>query len=124
MAVVAAGICGCGGPDGPAGKVSGKVTSGAGPLTEVNVQFLGTDGVPVAAAKVDESGEFELDQRIPTGDYQVVVLPIVEETEAGPENPAYIEAGKKVPLKYWDAKTSGLTAVVKEGDNSFTFEVR
>ena len=124
VVVILAGLGGCGGPREPMGDVSGKVTSAGKSATQVNVQFFGADGVPVGAAKVNPSGQFQFDRQIPVGDYGVAILPAVEETRDGAEDPGRKQVIDKVPQKYWDHNTSGFSAEVKEGDNSFTFEMR
>jgi hypothetical protein len=117
--------CGCGGSREPAGRVSGKVTSVAGPVTEANVQFVRADGVPIAVTEVDASGQFTFDSPIAVGDYRVAVLPIAEEVSAEDADPRrHQEVIKRVPQKYWDSHTSGLVATVKEGDNSFAFTLQ
>lgn len=124
-AILLASTCGCGGAKGPAGRVSGTVAAKAGPVTEANVQFVRADGVPIAVAALNSAGEFSVAERIPVGDYRVAVLPIVEVTTAEDADPRrHQELIKKIPQKYWDAQTSGLTATVKEGENSFPFTLK
>lgn len=125
LAVVLATISGCGGPNEPAGRVSGKVTSPAGPVTEANVQLVRADGVPIGAASLNASGEFTFEKTVPVGDYQVAVLPIVEEVPAEDVDPRrHQEVIKRIPQKYWDSHTSGLNVTVKEGDNSLTLSLQ
>jgi hypothetical protein len=124
VVVILAGLGGCGGPREPMGDVSGKVTSGGKAATQVNVQFFRADGVPVGAAKVDPAGQFQFGRQIPAGNYGVAILPAVEETRDGAEAPGRKQLINQVPQKYWDHNTSGLIAQVKEGENSFTFEMR
>lgn len=125
LAVVLATTCGCGGPKEPRGQVSGKVTSAAGPVTEANVQLVRADGVPIGVAILNASGEFTFQKAIPVGNYQVAVLPIVEEVSAEDADPRrHQQVIKRIPQKYWDAHTSGLTASVKEGGNALTFTLQ
>jgi hypothetical protein len=123
-AVVMAGTWGCGGSKGPAGRVSGKVDAKAGPVTEANVQLVRADGVPIAVAALNPAGEFSFAERIPTGDYRVAVLPIVEVASAEDMTSHHQVIIKKIPQKYWNAQTSGLTATVKEGENAFSFTLK
>jgi hypothetical protein len=123
LTVVLACLSGCGESRRPSGSVSGKVILEGQPLDEGQVVFYDADGVPVGAAKLTSSGEFRLDQPIPVGNYQVAVVPAEGEPPAGLEDAARFEAIKKVPEQYWSQTTSGLTAEVNEGDNSFTFEL-
>lgn len=124
LVVMLACTCGCGESRRPAGRVSGKVTSASGAVAEANVQFVRPDGVPVGAAKVGDSGEFTFHDPLPVGEYRVAVLPIVQVASAEDVDPRHKEVMKKIPSKYWDSHTSGLTTVVKEGDNSVTFTLK
>jgi len=124
-AVLLAVASGCSSSKGPAGRVSGTVASKAGPATEANVQFVRADGVPIAVAVLSPAGEFRFAERIPVGNYRVAVLPIVEVTSAEDADPRrHQELIKKIPQKYWDAQTSGLTVTVKEGENSFPLTLK
>ncbi len=125
LAVILAVTCGCSGPKESVGQVSGKVTSAAGPVTDANIQFVRPDGVPIGAATLNTFGEFVLQKAIPVGNYQVALLPIVEEVSAEDVDPRrHEEVVKRIPQKYWDSYTSGLTASVKEGKNAFTFRLQ
>ncbi len=125
LAVLPLGLCGCpGGSPGPTGNVSGKVSLGGEPLGQWEVVFYGADGVPGGSATLSPSGEFRLGQPIPVGDYQVAVAPPGEEAPAGEEaDPQRAKILEKVPPRYWDHTTSGLSAQVTEGDNTVTFEI-
>ena len=123
VAVILTGLDGCA-PREPMGRVSGKVMSAGKSATQVNVQFFRADGVPIGAAKVTPAGQFQFDRPIPVGDYGVAILPAVDETHVGAMDPGRWQIIAKVPQKYWNHNTSGLIAEVKEGDNSFTFEMR
>lgn len=117
------GLWGCG-SGGPTGKVSGKVTVGEQPLTEADVILCrGSDGAAIAKASVGPSGEFTFAQQVPVGSYLVQIesavqeeAPVAGETKAPPK--------PKFPAKYQNSRTSGLTAEVKTGDNTFTFELK
>ena len=124
VAVLLVGCCGCGASQGPTGKVAGTVTLRGGPVGEGTVVFFKAVGVPAGVAKLTPSGEFRLERPIPVGEYQVAIQPPAEEVPAGAEDPKLEEALKKIPPKYWSETTSGLAADVKEGDNSFAFEMR
>lgn len=125
VALALAATSGCRSSHEPTGRVSGKVTSVAGPVTEANVQLVRTDGVPIGVAMLNASGQFTFDAPIAVGNYQVAILPITEEIPAEDVDPRrHQEVIKRVPQKYWDSRTSGLTATVKEGDNSLTFTLQ
>lgn len=72
--------------------------------------------------RLNPAGEFSFTAEIPVGDYRVAVLPILEVVPAEDADPRrHQELIEKIPQKYWDARISGLTVTVKEGENSFTF---
>ena len=124
VAALLAGLCGCGQSQGPIGNVAGEVTFEGEPVDQGEVVFFEAVGVPAGVAKLTPSGEFRLDQPIPVGEYQVAITPPSGEAPAGEEDPEYDAALKKIPPQYQSEVTSGFTAVVKEGENSFTFEMR
>lgn len=107
----------------PSGAVSGKVMLGAEPLTQADVVLCRDDGATIAKAAVASSGEFRFSEPVPVGAYKVQIestLPI-EPPVAGEAR----EAPKpRYPAKYQSCFTSGLTAEVKTGDNTFTFELK
>ena len=123
VVVLLVGLCGCGQSQGPTGNVTGKVTFAGDPVDQGEVVFFEAVGVPTALAELTPSGEFQLDEPIPVGEYQVAITPPPGNAPAGEEDPKFEEALKKIPPKYQSEVTSGFTAAVKQGDNSFTFEM-
>lgn len=123
IAVLLGGVNGCGGPAVPSGKVAGKVVSHGSPLDMGYVQLVKADGVPVGAAGISPQGEFQFESSVPVGEYRVAVLPPKEEVPAGAPDPKLEQAAKKIPPKYRNHTTSGFTALVKEGQNTFTFDM-
>lgn len=107
--------------------VHGKVLLDGVPLKGGIVEFqpsAGADGPAPgqeATGVIQPDGTFTLrtfsntqnDGAVP-GNYAVIVR-MLEGGEAG--NPKLMKTMPKIPEKYGDFKTSGLTVVVKEGDN-------
>jgi hypothetical protein len=63
---------------------------------------------------------------LPTGDYKVMVMPLVDQVQEGGKGP---EVGVErqapdIPEKYRVIGTTDLVASVKEGKNDFTFEMK
>lgn len=118
---------GCGGNDGQGRlPVSGTVTLAGLPLSEGSVVFVGEDGGSAGVGMVTE-GEFALSEAgnsdgIQPGTYPVVINAWVVAPGSVDENGDIINEGKSmIPVKYNDAKTSGLTATVSADSTEFEF---
>ncbi|MEP3478751.1 MAG: carboxypeptidase-like regulatory domain-containing protein [Fuerstiella sp.] len=122
--------------------VTGVVSLDGSPLAGATVTFRPKKkGGRGAVGMTDETGTYELmtfdtaDGALP-GDYMITVV----KQEHTPGDPSYTDSnsdnyGKNpppeaeaktidiVPSKYSDAKTSGFTASVSEGENNFPLEV-
>ena len=128
------GIIGCGG--GPS-TVSGKVTYKGAPVTGGTIT-LNFDGKPQAPGSIDSNGNYAI-QTTTTGKATLTI-----ETESlksrGPTMPAMLPEMKdkgvapmpkggggpeymKIPSKYADVKTSGLSMEVKSGSNPKNWEL-
>ena len=122
---------GCGESKLPTGKLSGKVTYKAAPVTEGTVTFRNHEQGIVAAGKLDASGEYQLlfagGLEVPTGDYVITVtppeahVPIASElVSVGGQIP--VVNGERtfpnIPAKYRSFNTSGLKKTIDEGENS------
>ncbi|NLX95633.1 MAG: hypothetical protein GXY83_05605 [Rhodopirellula sp.] len=117
-------LSGCGGERSPSGDVTGTVTLNGQPLSAGEIIFFKEIGVPAAKAKLEPSGAFRLDTGIPVGDYRVAIQPPAEApptTESAANADATPAA---LPPKYLSETTSELTATVKEGANTFAFELK
>jgi hypothetical protein len=96
-------------------KVSGTVTFNGKPLAGATVLFSPDDpNKTPAVGKTNDAGDFELSTFIAgdgaaLGKYRIVI-------STKPEG--------AIPAKFGDAKTTGLTAEVKEGSNEFQFELK
>ncbi|GAB4154456.1 MAG: hypothetical protein Tsb009_31120 [Planctomycetaceae bacterium] len=132
------GVNGCGGKkgvDGPTGTVSGTITMKGGTIPEgSSVIFMPEKGGTPASAKIDSSGNFSLlykgESAIPVGKYKVAVTLKAEEMSPEAAMEANMKKGKKqkaassaIPTKYQNPETSGKTFEVKEGENTFTWEL-
>ena len=120
-------LTGCGGGDaktdvGPTGTVTGTVTLKGAPLSKGRINFTNTKGAAGGSGALGESGTYQLDEPLPVGDYDIFVS-----FEFSPEvlkDGGTAELLKSIPKKYRSAKTSKLTASVKEGDNTFDFALK
>jgi hypothetical protein len=101
--------------------VSGKVTYGGAPLTHGTVTFSPQGEGRIAYGEIDASGNYTVrtlnDQGMVPGDYGVSII-APGEAPASDIPPPLI-----TPAKYADAKTSGLTAKVVPGANTFNFDL-
>ncbi len=133
---------GCGGKGAAGPKkypVSGTVRQGGKPIEGATVTFISTDGKSAATGKTDSSGKYQLVGGAVAGTYNVKIekyqapaapaggsqVDIAEDKSykpapegAEPELPKNL-----LPPKYADPKQSGLTATVKEGENTCDFDI-
>jgi hypothetical protein len=98
------------------GQVEGKVTFKGQPLVGAVIFFVPERG-PAAAGAIGDDGSYRLLTKRP-GDGAVVGRCKVAVVSSDPVNKPL-----PIPTKYLDAETSGLTAEVKEGQNTIDFEV-
>jgi hypothetical protein len=110
-------VAGCG-PEFPLAEVSGKVTVNGKPLPEGTVLFVPQAG-PAGVSDLGEDGSYKMQSRKPgdgalIGIHKVAIMP--------PFRPKLANA-PKVPSKYRDPSTSGLTAEVKKGENHLDFDL-
>ena len=140
--VISLGLAGCGGggglPEGvKSGTVSGSITSSGEPLPEgctLSFHPEGGTGIP-AISSVMAGGSFKLRAKgtfdIPTGIYKVVVQPPPpppmsdeEEMMASLEDTSQSSDIKEIPEKYRGLDTTTEMVEVKEGDNTFTIDLK
>jgi hypothetical protein len=136
--------CGKGGP--VVEKVEGVVTLDGAPLEGASVLFSPASGGLPAAGRTEAGGAFHLATTMPglngaagaaAGDYVVMVTkvevpPVIEVPTDHPDYgkaamPTGAEKQSKVkyvvPQSYGDPKKSPLKATVKQGANTFKFEI-
>jgi hypothetical protein len=124
--------CGGGSSAGPSGTVKGKVTRGGQPVAGTIYFNSGAQGKSaMGALQADGSYQLagEFGPAIPTGQYQVSLSAAASDPSASTADPAAMMPAKAnakgaIPPKYLSGDTSGWTAEVKEGENSFDFEVK
>ncbi len=119
--------------------VTGVVTLDGEPLANATVYFTpveGSAGASQSVGKTNEKGEYKLQTLLsapdadPTpGDY-VVTIDCVDEVETGRmkknddgEEVPETEEIQRVPARYLNGATSGLTATVVKGSNTFNFDL-
>jgi hypothetical protein len=76
-----------------------------------------------ASAVLDAEGRFAIATPVPVGTYVVTVNPPVPDPPGPVPRPAKPFPVSKIPAKYRLDSTTDLRADVKEGPNSFTFEL-
>jgi len=106
-------IAGCSGGD-PVASVTGKVTVDGEPVTEGMVLFLSEKGAG-GSGELQADGTYTL--QCPPGQYKVAVAP-PESTDPTPAPAKPPEEGD-IPYQYQDVGSSGLTAELAEGENTF-----
>ncbi|MCA9051127.1 MAG: hypothetical protein KDA89_20465 [Planctomycetaceae bacterium] len=120
-------MAGCGGGGskdlGPTGKVDGAVTLDGNPLSAGSVAFYQSDTGQSGGGQIGADGKFKFDYPVPIGKYQVSFQPPAPPTPDELEPGKAIEQSTDIAPAYQDGSTSGITADVKEGPNSFTFEL-
>jgi hypothetical protein len=123
LAVWLLGWCGCGGQTvSVSGRVKFKDGSDASVLAGYGVTFEPTEGKASSMGEVQPNGTFTLstfganDGAVP-GKYQVVVTP---PASPDPDKPPQ---KSKIPAKYADFSTSGLTVEIKPGQKEVELEL-
>jgi hypothetical protein len=104
-------LVGCGSSGPPSGTVTGTVTMGGKPVSEVSV-FFDTKG-GTGTGRTNEEGKYQAD--VPLGDAKVTVLP--------PPLPGNKQA-PPIYKKYGIAANSGLTLTVKSGKQEFNIDMK
>jgi len=119
---------GCGGGDekdlGPTGEVEGTVTLDGQPLTEGSVAFYQESSGQTGGAQLGAEGKFKFATPIPVGEYQVSFQPPPLEAPDDPEAAKLASAPSTIPEGYHLGSTSKIKADVKEGPNTFSFELK
>ncbi|MEZ6132200.1 MAG: hypothetical protein R3C59_26365 [Planctomycetaceae bacterium] len=117
--------CGGGGKEiGPTGEVEGKVTLDGEPFAVGSVALYDKTTGNTGGGELSPGGTFKFAVPVPVGTYQVS-FPMPEAPP--PDDPAVDAAANKnteLHQSYRNGETSGIVAEVKEGPNSFTFELK
>ncbi|EDL61352.1 hypothetical protein PM8797T_12648 [Gimesia maris DSM 8797] len=112
----------------PTAPVKGIVTFEGKPLETGEVVFFPDSGEQIAHGKIQPDGSFELttyedgDGAFP-GKHTVTIISERDMEGVSAEDPEASLEPSFIPTKYNMQKTSGLTAVVKEGDNEIKFDL-
>jgi hypothetical protein len=121
-------LAGCG--DSSIGKVSGKVTFRGQPVSEGRISFTSkAEGGGGADATLNTDGTYRIvtdDGGLKVGEYEVTVFPAIIHDTSDPHTPpvGVEKPADNIPKKYWNPKTSGFTATVKPGKNTFEFDMQ
>lgn len=139
-------VSGCGGgatgPVGPQSQVSGTVTNDGKPVTlDSQVVFFNSEKGLTLTGTLDSLGKYSLTPAdpkvgVPAGRYQVSikppVVPVIQMDPSSTEYAKMMEGGDTatstpvavdIPEKFSDPKTSGLVFEVKEGPNTYDFDL-
>lgn len=121
-------LSGCGGgPDAvPSGTASGTVKVNGKPLSAARINFVSSATGTGVYADLQSDGSYELPNAVPVGDYRVYFttagLGDAPPSESG--NPELKDALSAVSKKYQSEQSTDLQAVLKEGANSFDFDLK
>ena len=122
VAVLIAGGCGSPSADDATSTISGQVTMGGGPVTDAVIVFSSPAAGAGGSAVVDEDGTYQLTDPLPAGTYQVTLTP-APVPPPNPGEPVPVITPSRIPEKYFSPESSGLTAEVVSGENTFNFEL-
>lgn len=124
-------LAGCGGDTDsrPAVEIKGTVTLDGAPLQEASIQFTSPKTGESAYANLDQNGQYAITfPKADIGtDYEITITPpVVEEENAmALAEQANKKPETKIPAKYSNRTTSGLTAKVEEaGTNEANFDLQ
>jgi hypothetical protein len=122
-------LAGCGGPG--SATVTGKVTVDGQRVTSGMVHFTSDDGKSTVLAHISGDGIYSaLD--VSSGTTKITIVPLTpisgkpplnDGAEKGKDKGAKIEPSAKIPARYSDPNTSGLTFIVKSGANTHDIEM-
>jgi hypothetical protein len=127
-------ICGCGTNKRivpPSGQLSGTVTLDGKPAKTVTVIFENREKGICMTATTDDNGRYVMRTAdaagLYIGDYRVSVMPTFRPVAMN--GLAYKEKVKPVaifpvPEKYQDAKTSGFSSTIHEGENQVNLDMK
>ena len=131
VAIAAASLaCGCSRQT-PVYPVSGRVTIDGKPLVDAQISFRPAQG-PEAFGVLDSEGRYRLSTRAAgdgavAGTHTVTLSQVTVGLALEPGVPPKLEkptpGAMPVPEKYLRAETSGLTATVVPGENTFDFDL-
>lgn len=121
-------LSGCGGSAEtvPSGTASGTVKLDGKPLSQARINFVSSTTGTGVYTDLQSDGSYELPNAIPEGDYRVFFtsagLGDAPPSESG--NPEQKDALKEIPKKYQSEQSTDLQALIKEGENTFDFDLK
>ncbi|RCS54477.1 carboxypeptidase regulatory-like domain-containing protein [Bremerella cremea] len=115
-----AALVGCNIGASPSASVDGAVTLNGKPIPDGSIVLVNDQG-SIATAALQPDGSYSL--KCPPGKYLVAVTPPPEPDPLAPKNVGPAPKRIDIPRSYLDVGTSGLIAEVKEGGNSFDFDL-
>jgi hypothetical protein len=123
--LLAAALTGCGGEpkrDLPKGTVKGTVTFKGQPLPAGTVAFQHASG-EMSSASIDASGQYQLDAAV--GSNKVMVQSMEEQKPNPDPNgmPRMLPGASRIPEKYSNFSTSGLSHDVKAGEQTIDLKL-
>ncbi|MCP4174178.1 MAG: hypothetical protein GY758_25785 [Fuerstiella sp.] len=117
--------CGSGGKEiGPTGEVEGTVTVDGEPLAEGSVAFYNESTGNTGGAELGSGGKFVCAVPVPVGTYQVSFVPSAELAPGDQEADKRAVENDTIHDLYRSGETSEIAAEVKEGLNTFTFDLK
>tara|TARA_R110002095_G_scaffold78862_8_gene67817 strand:- start:2945 stop:3430 length:486 start_codon:yes stop_codon:yes gene_type:complete len=122
-------LSGCGGGSGksvPSGTANGTVKVKGTALTECRINFVSSTTGTGIYADLQADGSYELPSAIPVGDYRVYFTSpgLGDAPPPASGNPELNDALKNVPRMYQSEQATDLQAMVKEGSNTFDFDLK
>lgn len=118
-------LAGCNGSQQPTAPVRGQITYDDKPVTSGTITFVPKKSGPAATGEIQKDGSYVL-KTYKTGDgavlgeHTVMIISLEDQTGKLPEHRSQTPP-TLIPPKYSNNQTSGLSATVKEGDNTINF---
>lgn len=109
------------------GRVSGRVTYKGQPVPNGAITFLPDPSGPPATAPIQPDGTYTLQtpdvgEGALVGQHAVMIMALRVGPAMGPEERDPLPP-PIIPIKYGNTSTSGLTAEVREGENTIDFDL-
>ena len=110
----------------PSGTASGKITFNGKPLKQGRINFVSATTGTGVYSELQEDGSYEMSGEIPAGDYRVFFTPpgLGDAPPSESTKPKLNDALKDLPKKYKNEQSSDLQVVIKEGENTFDFDLK
>lgn len=126
VALLIAGLIGCGDGGPKTAPVHGRITYKGKPVPNGSIVFIPKSGPP-ASADIDSEGKYALKTFKPgdgavLGTHEVMITALQDMKGRLPEDRTPLPP-PIVPSRYGSTSTSGLTAEVKDEDNTVNFEL-